>query len=247
MARVFQQEAAGLVQTVATGVWLTLDLAGEVQVQRVHGYDYDLKEQTMRVQFDDAGAEGNQILMVKMVVPAGQGPERPLAHATLEYDDAFAETHEVLEADLTVSYGVPTLYDPLVSPAVRRNVTILHMAEALQQVSYLCGQREYQEALSLVQEIKPDVWQIATEEGDEEMQEDVELLSNYETTLQKLVEVASAPPAPAPRQEERPRGGMCFGPIAMSMVALTPGMVRGARRRQAVIGRNGVSRNSPPD
>jgi len=228
MERVFRQEALGLVQTVATDVWLTLDLAGGAQVQRVYGYDYDLKGQTMRVHLDDAGAESNQILVVKLLVSAGQGVEQPLARARLEHDDPFADTHEVQEADLALSYGAPSPYDPLVTPSVRRNVTILQMAEALQQVSYLCDQRQYQPALSLVQEIKPRVWQIATEEGDAQMQEDVELLSNYETILQRLIQVSTAPPAlraepqdEAARPEERPTGGVCVGPVLpMGMVVL---------------------------
>ncbi len=59
----------------------------------------------------------------------------------------------------------------------------------------------------------------------------LDLLSNYETTLQKLVEVVSAPPPPTPRQEDRPGGGMCFGPVvAMGMVSLALGMTRTARR-----------------
>ena len=240
MERIFRQEAAGLVQTVATNVWLTLDLGSGAQVQRVYGYDYDLKGSTMRVQFDDAGAESNQILVVKMIVPAGEGTEQTLAHARLEYDDVFAEMHDVQEAELTVSFGAPAPYDPLVSPSVRRNATVLKMAETLQQVSYLCDQRKYQEALDLVKEVKADVWQIATEESDEEMQEDVELLSNYETILQKLVETVRARPTAVskatPRQtpvvvyEER-RGMCCAAPMmVMGLVTLALAMMWIARR-----------------
>jgi Ca-activated chloride channel family protein len=191
MERVFRQEAAGLVQTVATDVWLTVELATGTQLQRVYGYDYDLKGSTMKVQFDDAGAETNQILMVKMIVPASQGYDLSLANATLDYIDAFSEERVQEQVALSVSYGAPEPYDPFVSPSVRRNATILLMAETLQQVSFLCDQRDYQEALDLVQEIKADIWEIATQEGDEEMQEDVILLDNYETILQRLIEVSS--------------------------------------------------------
>jgi Ca-activated chloride channel family protein len=191
MERVFRQEAAGLVQTVATDVWLTVELAPGTQVQRVYGYDYDLKGSTMKVQFDDAGAETNQILMVKMVVPTSQGYDLPLASATLEYVDAFSEEQVQEQVELSVSYGAPSPYDTLVSPSVRRNATILLMAETLQQVSFLCDQRDYQKALDLVQEIKADIWEIATQESDEEMQEDVDLLDNYEIILQRLIEVSS--------------------------------------------------------
>jgi hypothetical protein len=226
MERVFRQEALGLVQTVATDVWLTLDLVNGAQVERVYGYDYDLKGRNMRVQFDDAGAETNQILMVKLAVPApqGRGTEQPLARATLEYNDSFADTHVVQQTELGISYGAPAPYDPALSPPVRRNVTILQMAEALQQVSFLVNQRDYEQALALVQEIKPRVWRIATEEGDEEMQEDVTLLDNYETILQKLVELKTSSPMPASRREQS--GGICFAPlVAVGMVTLGLAMV----------------------
>ena len=203
MDKVFRQEIAGLVQTVATDVWLTLDLAEGTQVQRVYGYDYELDEDTMRVQFDNAEAEGSQVLMVKMVVPGGEGGEggeRSLAHATLEYNDVFAEESAVQEADLTVSYGAPTPYDPLVSPQVRRNVVILQMAQALQEVSYLVDEARYEDALSLVGEVKGDVWRVATEEDDADMKEDVEILDNYETTLQRLIEMRAATPVPTRRR-----------------------------------------------
>ncbi|NIS80740.1 MAG: VWA domain-containing protein [Anaerolineales bacterium] len=235
MERVFRQEAAGLVQTVATDVWLTLQLTGEVQVQRVYGYPYDLKEDVMRVQFDDAGAESSQILMVKMVVPAGQGFDLTFAQATLEYTDVFAEIPVEQTEELTISYGAPTPYDPFVSPSVRRNVTILRMAESLQQVSYLCDERKYQEALDLVLEITSDVWQIATQEGDEQMQEDIEILENYEITLQKLVDVSSMPPPPEPEQyEPYDRGPMpCPTPlVTLGFVAIVATMKYGSLHRR---------------
>ena len=169
----------------------------------MYGYDYELDEDTMRVQFDNAEAEGSQVLMVKMVVPGGEGGEggeRSLAHATLEYNDVFAEESAVQEADLTVSYGAPTPYDPLVSPQVRRNVVILQMAQALQEVSYLVDEARYEDALSLVGEVKGDVWRVATEEDDADMKEDVEILDNYETTLQRLIEMRAATPVPTRRR-----------------------------------------------
>ena len=192
MDKIFRQEVAGLVQTVATKVWLTLDLAEGTQVQRVYGYAYQLQGDTMTVHFDDADAEGSQILMVRMIVPAGEGPEKMLAHATLEYVDVVTEEPVVQEADILFSYGAAEPYDPLVSPSVRRNVTILQMAQALQEVSYLCGEREYADALDLVKRIKAEVWRVATEEDDEEMKEDVEILNNYEGTLEKLIEVSDS-------------------------------------------------------
>jgi hypothetical protein len=225
------------VQTVATDVRLTLELAPELQVQRVYGYDYDLQEGEMRVQFDDAGAESNQILMVKMVIAAGQSLEMPIAKAKLEYIDVFSEIHSELETNLVVSYGAPEPYDPLIDPSVRRNASILMMAEVLQQVSYLCEQRDYESALGLVQSIKGDVWEIATQEGDEQMQEDVEILTNYETILQKLIEVANAPPPPTQQVDyqydryEGPRGP-CPAPLAtMGALLLLVGMIRNPRRR----------------
>jgi Ca-activated chloride channel family protein len=225
MERIFQREAAGLVQTVATNVWFTLDLGDDVQVQRVYGYDYELQGNRLRVQFDDAGAESSQILMIKMLVSSGQGPEQTLARARLEYDDVFAEMHDVQESDVTFSYGAPSPYDPLVLPSVRRNVTILRMAEALQQVSYLCEQRQYQEALSLVQEVKTGVWQIATEEKDQEMQEDLETLNNYEIILQELVKVKSSPRSSS-RERDTPRGGCCGPHVGLGIVALALGCKR---------------------
>jgi len=222
MERIFQREAAGLVQTVATNVWFTLDLADNVQVQRVYGYDYELQGNTMRVQFDDAGAGGSQILVVKMVVAGGQGSEQSLAHAVLEYDNVFADMHDVQEASVSFSYGAPTPYEPLVLPSVRRNVTILQMAEALQQVSYFCEQRKYEEALSLVQEVKSGVWQIATEENDEELLEDVEILNNYEAILQGLLKAPSG--STSADEEEEPLGGMCCGSyVGLGVVMLALG------------------------
>ncbi|MGD9100237.1 MAG: VWA domain-containing protein, partial [Anaerolineae bacterium] len=230
MERVFKQEATGLVQTVATNVWLTLGLADGVQVQRVYGYDYELEGNTMRVQFDDAGAESSQILVLNMVVAAGQGAEQILARATLEHDDVFAEAHDVQQSDVIFSYGAPVPYDPLVLPAVRRNVTILQMAEALQQVSFLCDQRKYQQALSLIQEVKAEVWKIATEEGDAQMQEDVELLDNYEVILQKLVELASRPASSSTEREPEPSGGLC-GPTPLMGLGAMALAFAGRRRK----------------
>ena len=212
MERIFKEEAKGLVQTVAKKVWLTLQLGAGVQVQRVYGYEYDLKEGVLRVQFDDAGAESTQILMIKVLVPGGEGAEQTFARASLTYEDVFSLENVELEQLLSYSYGAPSPYDPLVAPAVRRNATILRMAEALQQVGFLCQERRYSQALTLVQEVKPAVWKIATEEKDEQVQEDVTLLDNYETTLQKLVELASAPPQPEVVVIER-RSGPCFAPL----------------------------------
>jgi len=211
MERVFREELDSMVQTVATQIWLTLELARGMQVQRVYGYDYKLESDTMRVQFDDAGAGGNQVLMVKLVVPAGEGEELTLARAILEYTDAASQEQLTQEALLTFSHGAPEPYDALVSPQVRRNATILRMAETLQQVSYLCNERRYASALTLVKNIKADVWQIATQEGDAQMQEDVKLLENYETTLSKLIEVSTAPPQPAYEERPQPTGG-CISP-----------------------------------
>jgi Ca-activated chloride channel family protein len=237
MERVFKTEAAGLVQTVATDVWLTVELAPELQVQRVYGYEYDLQGGTMRVRFDDAGAESSQILMVKMVLPTGQGLELPIATAKLEYVDAFAEVQVEQETKLAISYGAPEPYEPLVDPSVRRNATILIMAEALQQVSYLCDQRDYESALGLIQSIKGNVWEIATQESDEQMEEDVELLTNYEMTLQKLVEVVNAPPPSAQqddyqyeRFERAPTP--CPAPLAtLGLGIIVVGRIRGRRHR----------------
>ena len=214
MVRVFKKEFASMAQTVATGIQLTLDLASEAQVTRVYGYAYTLEGNTMRVQFDDAGAGGNQILMVKLVVPAGEGAEKTLAHATLAYNDALSQEPVTQEALMTFSYGAPEPYEPLVSPSVRRNATILRMAETLQQVSYLCNERRYADALAYVKNIKAQVWQIATQENDAQMLEDVKLLTNYETTLQKLFEVSSAPqPVEQQPQAQQPQPGGCMSPL----------------------------------
>jgi Ca-activated chloride channel family protein len=233
MEKVFRDEVAGLVQTVATDVWLTLNLAEGAQIQRVYGYDYELEGNTMLVQFDDAGAESNQILMVKLILPAGDGAEQTLARATLTYADVFTESGGEQEHILSFSYGAPEPYDPIVSPSVRRNVTIIKMAEVLQQVSYYCDQGMYQEALDIVQGVKAEVWEIATQEDDAQMQEDVEILTNYETILQKLIDVSSAPPPPVsapPDYSSQPRP--CLAPAAfLGLVFLALGVV-GASKPQ---------------
>jgi len=233
MQRVFQEELTGLVQTVATEVWLTLNLAEGAQIQRVYGYDYTLEGNTMLVQFDDAGAESSQILMVKLILPAGEGADQILARATLTYQDVFGEAQAEQETILSFSYGAPEPYDPLVSPSVRRNVTILKMAEVLQQVSYLSDQGKYQDALYLVEGIKADVWQIATQEDDAQMLEDVEILNNYETTLQALIDVSSAPSpfSGSPPDDSQP--APCPSPLAfVGLVALAVGVTSNYRRRE---------------
>ena len=204
MERVFKEELAGLVQTVATEVWMTMELGDLVQVTRVYGYDYKLEGRTLTVQFDDAGAGGNQILMVRLVVPAGEGNERTLADITLTYQDANGIEQIPQEMSIPFSYGAPEPYDPLISPLVRRNATILRMAETLQQVSYWADERKYEQALSAVQAVKADVWEIATQEGDPQLQKDLETLNNYESILTKLVEVANAPTPVVREVEQRP-------------------------------------------
>jgi Ca-activated chloride channel family protein len=221
MERVFRDELAGLVQTVATQVWMTMELNDLVQVTRVYGYDYKLEGRTLRMQFDDAGAGSNQILMVKMVIPAGEGVEQTLANVTLTYNDANGVEQIPQMMDIAFSYGAPEPYDPLVSPAVRRNATILRMAETLQQVSYLANERRYADALSSVKAIKAQVWEIATQEGDKQMQKDVETLNNYETILGKLVEIANAP-TPVVSQPRSPDAPMpCPSPALFVGLALT--------------------------
>jgi Ca-activated chloride channel family protein len=234
MERVFKTEAAGLVQSVATDVWLTLDLIPQAQVERVYGYGYELRRNIMHVQLDDVGAESNQILMIKMVLPPGQGNGLPLARMGLTFTDPFTEQTGRQEVDLSFSYGAPDPYNPLIEPSVRRNATLLTMAETLQQVSYLCDQRRYQEALGLVMEVKGRVWEIATQESDEQMQEDVDLLTNYETILEALIEIAESPtflPRANYYDDYRSLPGPCgsvIGVLAMALLAL--GSVRLSRR-----------------
>jgi hypothetical protein len=166
--------------------------------------------------------------MVKLILPAGEATEQTLARATLSYNDLFKEAGGEQENILIFSYGAPEPYDPLVAPVVRRNVAILSMAEALQQVAYLCDQRDYQEALTLVQEVKAEVWQIATEEDDAQMLEDVDILNNYETILQSLIEVSSAPPASVSEPPSYdPQPAPCPAPAAfVGMLVLVVGITR---------------------
>jgi Ca-activated chloride channel family protein len=209
MERVFKEELAGLMQTVATKVWMTMELGDLVQVNRIYGYEYKLEGRTLTVQFDDAGAGGNQILMVRLIVPADQGPagegsQQTLADITLSYQDTNGIEQIPQKMSIPFSYGAPEPYDPLISPLVRRNATILRMAETLQQVSYWADERKYEQALSAVQVVKADVWEIATQEGDPQLQEDLETLNNYEAILTKLVEVANAPTPVIREVEQRP-------------------------------------------
>jgi Ca-activated chloride channel family protein len=232
MERVFKEELAGLVQTVATQVWMTMELGDLVQVTRVYGFDYKLEGRTLSVQFDDAGAGGNQILMVKLVVPAGEGSEQTLAVITLTYKDANGVEQIPQKMTIPFAYGAPEPYDPLVSPQVRRNATILRMAETLQQVSYWVDERKYEQALSAVQEIKGEIWEISTQEGDEQLQKDLETLNNYESILTKLVEVANAPTPVYVEVEQRPPDQPMPCPSPAAFVGLAIAVVFAVRPKR---------------
>jgi len=236
MQRVFQQEAAGLVQTVGTNVWLTAELPDGAQVQRVYGYGYNLQDGQLRVQFDDAGSGTTQVLVIKMVVPAkGEEGERVLADLLLSYQDPVSGVEITRTGSVPISYGAPAPYDALVSPRVRRNAAILRMAETLQEVGFLVQQRQYQQALDLVREVKPEVWRVATEEGDEQFREDVKILDHYEATLTRLVELGERP-APDSRQipqPQRPGVVVCGSPAAAALAPALVGLVTIGRRGHA--------------
>lgn len=210
MDKVFLKEVAGLVERVANDVRISIVPAQGVSLLHVTGFGGTPPAEGAQVILHDLGAGDSQVLMARLQVTAGQVGSRPLVEVALTYQDAFAQ--RAREARQMVSIQVADIheYDPLMDVELRRNATIVRMAEALIEIDHLFNQGRYLQAWNIANQMEKDLRAMASLAGDQQMVEDADLFLRYQMTLAAALgydpsqtEFNPTPPPPSQDQPQR--------------------------------------------
>jgi Ca-activated chloride channel family protein len=183
MDKVFRKEVEGLVERVANDVQVSLRPAAGVELITVTGFDGQPPKEGAQIVLQDMGAGDSQVLIARLWVSPGAAGSRPLAEVTLSYSDVFAQkTREARDWVSTKAAEIES-YNPFADIEVRRNATIVLMAEALKAIDELFNAGHYAEAWEIAYEMEHELRTMAALAGDPQMVEDADLFHRYQITL----------------------------------------------------------------
>lgn len=187
MDKVFFEEVEGLVERVANDVRVQIQPAPGVQLTQVTGLDGPPPPRGAEVVMQDMGAGDSQVLMVRLQASPAPLGERVLATVTLNYEDVFAQRPRNMSKVVRVRVQPGPAPDPLLNVAVRRNVTIIQSAEALQRIDFMFNNGQYLQAWQLARNMEVTLRDIARLTGDEQMSQDADLFWRYQQTLSQAL------------------------------------------------------------
>jgi|Deesub1362A_J573_1020465.scaffolds.fasta_scaffold01906_1 Ca-activated chloride channel family protein len=211
MEKVFMEEVSGLVQRAADQVRVTVRPLSGATLLRVTGYEGQPPAEGAQIRLQDMGAGDSQVALVELQVPSSAPGQLPLAEVTLEYVDAATGRPERVQATIAATVTPMASYDPLADIEVRRNVTIVRMAEALKAIDNLFNQAQYLQAWRLARQMEAELRGMAALAGDPQMVEDADLFRRYQQTLASALgydpALQEAVASPSPVQEQPQRWG----------------------------------------
>jgi Ca-activated chloride channel family protein len=183
MDKVFRVEVEGLVERVANDVWVSIKPASGVQLTSVTGFEGSPPSGGAEIVLQDMGAGDSQVLMARLQVSPSALGARPLAEVTLSYSDVFAQRSREISNWVSAQALDMGSYDPFADIEVRRNATIVLMAEALKVIDQLFNEGRYEEAWEIAYGMECELRTMAALAGDPQMVEDADLFHRYQMTL----------------------------------------------------------------
>jgi len=187
MDRVFRKEVDGLVERVANDVRISIQPAAGVQLTSITGHEGTPPRNGAQVVLYDMGAGQSQVLIARLQVSPCDSGEQVLAEVTLQYSDAFAQQPRQISGRVSAQAMAMDAYDPLSDIEVRRNATIVRMAEALKEIDALCDAGRYEQAWYIAFEMEYELRSVAALAVDPQMVEDADLFSRYQMTLENVL------------------------------------------------------------
>ena len=183
MDKVFRAEVEGLVERVANDVRVSIKPASGVQLTTVTGFEGSLPSGGAQVVLQDMGAGDSQVLIARLQVSPSAAGGQPLAEVTLSYTDVFAQRSRERRNWVSAQAVDMSSYDPFADVEVRRNATIVLMAEALKAIDALFNAGRYEEAWEIAYEMEHELRTMAALTDDPQMVEDADLFHRYQMTL----------------------------------------------------------------
>jgi Ca-activated chloride channel family protein len=211
MDKVFHKEVEGLVERVANEVRVSIKPASGVELTTVTGFEGSPPRGGAQVVLQDMGAGDSQVLIARLQVSPSDPGSRPLAEVTLSYIDVFAQRSRETRSWVSAQAMDMGSYDPFADIEIRRNATIVLMAEALKEIDYLFNGGRYEEAWEIAHEMEYELRTMAALAGDPQMVEDADLFHRYQMTLVSALGYDPAEihiqPAALPSQDQPQRWG----------------------------------------
>lgn len=134
LPKIFDEELASLVNTVANRARVELDLAPGVTVLEVLDRSFSRDGNRLIVPFGSFAAGETKTLLVRLRVPAGAAGERAIAEVRTRYDDlardARGDSQGRLVATMTADAAAISELDPIVEARVARSETAASLALA---------------------------------------------------------------------------------------------------------------------
>ena len=215
MDKVFREEVDGLVEKVARDITITIEAdAGELTY--LVGFDGAPPRRGATVQMTDMGAGDSQVLLARFRTTPLRAPAT-LARITLSYTDVFGQRQRSETRVVTIT-PAPANQDPLADIEVRRNVTIMRSAQALQDIDRLIETGYYADAMTLARQMEADLREMAALTGDAQMVEDADLFRRYQITLSEVMPEAATP---APRPDASPQQPQRWGAPTPTLPVIT--------------------------
>ncbi len=209
MEKVFFEEAGGLVERVANDVQILIEPASGFRLMQVTGFEGDPPDAGVKVRVQDMGAGDNQVLLARMEATGVASGTRKAATVTLVYEDTFAQRTRQNSEVITVSVSSVSDYHAERDVELRRNVTIVKMAQALKRIDNLYLQGEYLAAWQVAHAMEGELREVARLTADQQMIDDADLFARYQMTLAGALgydpETEQGYPTPLEGSEQQPQ------------------------------------------
>lgn len=183
MDKVFRQEAAGLVQRQANDVRVRIVPLPGTTIQFISGYEGRPPSSGAELQLQSMGAGDSQVVMVQMHVEPSGSDDLMLASVVVEYEDAFAQAEREIGGSVQLHTTDLAQVDPLSDIEVRRNATIVRMAQVLKEIDTLFNQGAHYEAWQAAKAMENELRRVADLAADPQMVQDADLFQRYQMTL----------------------------------------------------------------
>jgi Ca-activated chloride channel family protein len=201
LAKLLEQEAQSLADTVATGAELRVELASGVEVLQVFDRSFRREGDALVVPLGSFSTNDDKTLLVKVRVPRGEYGDKPIANVRLRFRDLVTGEEGRCNGSLALLLrkdGQSSPLDPVVAGRVERSETARTLIEANRRFSrgeVSSAQRLVDTERKKLKARLEEAQRLAPAARKDEVQRDFE---GQTAALDDASSAFASPPAPAP-------------------------------------------------
>ena len=185
--KVFVKEVQSLISPVARRVNLEVEFDSKLELEKVFGYEPNIRRNRLSIPIDDMNNGLTQVVMMKFRLKSNGDYARNLpVKIKLSYFDIA--TRKIIEntQNATLRFVRKGTSNLLIDSEVKKNYTIAELAESLYEMSEVAKQRDYRTAERLLNSAVSSTYNRYPNMEDKDIKFILDIVEDYQRNLRKV-------------------------------------------------------------